>query len=187
MSRLWRVLERADSGSRRTKYRQVFAARICDRIPDRNASDMHHLHQVAANSYEQFALQTRRGSHQTRPKPDKPDTLSHHAPITGSDRSWLARLWRDWRGCGERRVSKTSVCLHRHDQQPGPLEEWGKLLGDVPTAGAILDRFLHHAQTITFTGRSYRLNDHATVAGKEDKNKKAKSKPNEPSTAEPAS
>ena len=30
-----------------------------------------------------------------------------------------------------------------------PLEEWGKLLGDVPTAGAILDRFRHHAQTIT--------------------------------------
>jgi DNA replication protein DnaC len=27
-----------------------------------------------------------------------------------------------------------------------PLEEWGKLLGDVPTAGAILDRFLHHAK-----------------------------------------
>jgi DNA replication protein DnaC len=24
-----------------------------------------------------------------------------------------------------------------------PLEEWGKLLGDVPTAGAILDRWLH--------------------------------------------
>src|SRR5882672_2921831 len=29
-----------------------------------------------------------------------------------------------------------------------PLEEWGKLLGDVPSASAILDRFLHHAQTI---------------------------------------
>jgi len=29
-----------------------------------------------------------------------------------------------------------------------PLEEWGKLLNDVPTAGAILDRFLHHAQVI---------------------------------------
>ena len=68
-----------------------------------------------------------------------------------------------------------------------PLEEWGKLLGDVPTAGAILDRFLHHAQTIAITGRSYRLKDHATIAGKEDKNKKTKSKPNEPSTAEPAS
>src|SRR5664280_3859886 len=45
--------------------------------------------------------------------------------------------------------------------------KWGKLLGDVPTAGAILDRFLHHAQTIAITGRSYRLKDHATIAGKE--------------------
>jgi len=68
-----------------------------------------------------------------------------------------------------------------------PLEEWGKLLGDVPTAGAILDRFLHHAQTIAITGRSYRLKDHAAIAGKEDKNKNSKSKSNEPSTAEPAS
>jgi DNA replication protein DnaC len=68
-----------------------------------------------------------------------------------------------------------------------PLEEWGKLLGDVPTAGAILDRFLHHAQTIAITGRSYWLKDHAAIAGKEDKTKKIKSKPNEPSTAEPAS
>ena len=41
------------------------------------------------------------------------------------------------------------------------------------------------AQTIAITGRSYRLKDHATIAGKEDKNKKAKSI--EPSTAEPAS
>ena len=40
-----------------------------------------------------------------------------------------------------------------------PLEDWGKLLGDVPTAGAILDRFLHHAQTIAITGRSYRVKD----------------------------
>jgi hypothetical protein len=46
-----------------------------------------------------------------------------------------------------------------------PLEEWGKLLGDVPTAGAILDRFLHHAQTIAITGRSYRLKDHTAIAG----------------------
>jgi hypothetical protein len=67
------------------------------------------------------------------------------------------------------------------------LEEWGKLLGDVPTAGAILDRFLHHAQTIAITGWSYRLKDHAAIAGKEDKTKKTKSKPNEPLAAEPAS
>jgi len=38
-----------------------------------------------------------------------------------------------------------------------PLEDWGKLLGDVPAATAILDRFLHHAEIITITGRSYRL------------------------------
>jgi DNA replication protein DnaC len=36
-----------------------------------------------------------------------------------------------------------------------PLEDWGKLLSDVPTAGAILDRFLHHAITIPISGRSY--------------------------------
>lgn len=40
-----------------------------------------------------------------------------------------------------------------------PLEDWGKLLGDVPTATAILDRFLHHSQIFTITGKSYRLRD----------------------------
>jgi DNA replication protein DnaC len=38
-----------------------------------------------------------------------------------------------------------------------PLEDWGKLLQDVPTAGAILDRFLHHAHVIAITGQSYRM------------------------------
>jgi len=38
-----------------------------------------------------------------------------------------------------------------------PLEDWGKLLGDVPSATAILDRFLHHAEIVRLTGRSYRL------------------------------
>ncbi len=38
-----------------------------------------------------------------------------------------------------------------------PLEDWGKLLGDVPGATAILDRFLHHAEIIQITGKSYRL------------------------------
>lgn len=40
-----------------------------------------------------------------------------------------------------------------------PLEDWGKLLGDVPTATAILDRFLHHSDIITITGKSYRMRD----------------------------
>jgi len=43
-----------------------------------------------------------------------------------------------------------------------PLEDWGKLIGDVPSATAILDRFLHHAEIVTITGRSYRLKDRAT-------------------------
>jgi DNA replication protein DnaC len=43
-----------------------------------------------------------------------------------------------------------------------PLEDWGKLIGDVPSATAILDRFLHHAEIVTITGRSYRLRNQAT-------------------------
>ncbi|MBD3320621.1 MAG: AAA family ATPase [Chitinivibrionales bacterium] len=38
-----------------------------------------------------------------------------------------------------------------------PIEDWGKLIGDVPAATAILDRFLHKAVFITITGKSYRL------------------------------
>jgi DNA replication protein DnaC len=38
-----------------------------------------------------------------------------------------------------------------------PVEEWGKLLNDVPASTAILDRLLHHAEIIPMTGRSYRL------------------------------
>jgi len=40
-----------------------------------------------------------------------------------------------------------------------PIEDWGKLIGDVPSATAILDRFLHHAIAIPINGRSYRLKD----------------------------
>jgi DNA replication protein DnaC len=47
-----------------------------------------------------------------------------------------------------------------------PLEDWGKLIGDVPSATAILDRFLHHAEVVTITGRSYRLR-HAATKGQE--------------------
>jgi hypothetical protein len=43
-----------------------------------------------------------------------------------------------------------------------PLPDWGKLIGDVPAATAILDRFLHHAEIITMTGKSYRLRNKAT-------------------------
>jgi DNA replication protein DnaC len=42
-----------------------------------------------------------------------------------------------------------------------PLEDWGKLVGDVPSATAILDRFLHHAEVVSITGKSYRLRNQA--------------------------
>jgi DNA replication protein DnaC len=57
------------------------------------------------------------------------------------------------------------VILRRHENRSTimtsnrPLEDWGKLLADVPTAGAILDRFLHHSMVISITGRSYRVKD----------------------------
>ena len=64
-----------------------------------------------------------------------------------------------------------------------PLEEWGKLLCDVPTAGAILDRFLHHAQVIAITGKSYRLKEAPVLTAETKKQRKS----NEPSTAGGAS
>jgi DNA replication protein DnaC len=51
-----------------------------------------------------------------------------------------------------------------------PLEDWGKLIGDVPSATAILDRFLHHAEIISITGRSYRLrNAHSSAPADDSK------------------
>jgi DNA replication protein DnaC len=55
------------------------------------------------------------------------------------------------------------IILRRHEVRSTimtsnrPVDEWGKLLGDVPTAGAILDRLLHRAELIAINGRSHRL------------------------------
>src|ERR1700687_805642 len=55
------------------------------------------------------------------------------------------------------------IVLRRHEIKSTmmtsnrPLEDWGKLIGDVPSATAILDRFLHHAEIGQITGKSYRL------------------------------
>jgi len=43
-----------------------------------------------------------------------------------------------------------------------PIEDWGKLIGDVPSATAILDRFLQDAEIVTITGKSYRLRGRST-------------------------
>ena len=59
------------------------------------------------------------------------------------------------------------VIMRRHENRSTimtsnrPIEEWGKLIGDVPSATAILDRFLHHAEIINIKGKSYRLKDRA--------------------------
>jgi DNA replication protein DnaC len=50
-----------------------------------------------------------------------------------------------------------------------PLEDWGKLLGDVPSATAILDRFLADSEVIQLSGKSYRLQK----SGKSSKSTKA--------------
>ncbi|MFZ4764786.1 MAG: ATP-binding protein [Roseimicrobium sp.] len=57
------------------------------------------------------------------------------------------------------------------------------LLSDVPTAGAILDRFLHHAITIPITGRSYRIKDSLPQAHENPQPSKRQGR----STAGPAS
>lgn len=55
------------------------------------------------------------------------------------------------------------VIMRRHEVKSTmmtsnrPLEDWGKLIGDVPAATAILDRFLQEAELIEIKGKSYRL------------------------------
>jgi len=55
------------------------------------------------------------------------------------------------------------IILRRHENRSTlrtshrPLEDWAKLIGDVPAATASLDRFLQHAQIISSTGKSCRL------------------------------
>jgi DNA replication protein DnaC len=56
-----------------------------------------------------------------------------------------------------------------------PLEDWGKLIGDVPAATAILDRFLQQAEVLEITGRSYRLRNGVRSAA--DSDGRANSKP----------
>jgi DNA replication protein DnaC len=64
------------------------------------------------------------------------------------------------------------IILRRHEVRSTmmtsnrPLEDWGKLIGDIPAASAILDRFLEHAELIEMKGKSYRLRNRA-AAGKD--------------------
>lgn len=91
------------------------------------------------------------------------------------------------------------IILRRHETRSTmmtsnrPLEDWGKLIGDVPAATAILDRFLAHAEILTVRGRSYRLRHHGHPAnenkksseGSKESEAKTSKKP-KPSPANPA-
>jgi DNA replication protein DnaC len=59
-----------------------------------------------------------------------------------------------------------------------PIEDWGKLLNDVPAASAILDRLLHHAEIIPINGRSYRLGSKATLDASQKRSVRTSSRPN---------
>jgi DNA replication protein DnaC len=68
------------------------------------------------------------------------------------------------------------IVMRRHENRSTmmtsnrPLEDWAKLIGDVPAATAILDRFLQHATIINITGKSYRLR-HGGQSGTPEKTK----------------
>jgi len=46
-----------------------------------------------------------------------------------------------------------------------PVEDWGKLLGDVAAVSAMLDRLLHHGHVLKCGPRSWRTKTSSTSAG----------------------
>ena len=74
-------------------------------------------------------------------------------------------------GVGHLQLTSPACIKRRHQNRSTlmtsnrPIEEWGQLLGDVPAATAILDRFLQQAEVIPITGRSYRLRNQKDNSG----------------------
>lgn len=62
-----------------------------------------------------------------------------------------------------RRYEKGAIILTTNR----PMEDWGQVLGDTAAAGAILDRFLHHAEVIRLQGRSYRMQNRRELRSKQ--------------------
>jgi DNA replication protein DnaC len=50
-----------------------------------------------------------------------------------------------------------------------PVDDWGKLLGDVVVVTPLLDRLMHHAHLLKFEGKSWRLKEAATRVAKRSK------------------
>ncbi len=59
------------------------------------------------------------------------------------------------------------VLMSRHERSSTiitsnrPLEDWGKLLGDVVVVAPLLDRLMHHGHLLRFEGKSWRLREAA--------------------------
>ncbi len=60
-----------------------------------------------------------------------------------------------------RRYERTSTLLTSNR----PVEDWGKLLGDVAAVTAMLDRILHHGHVLKCGPRSWRTKDATAAAG----------------------
>ena len=58
----------------------------------------------------------------------------------------------------QRRYERVSTLLSSNR----PVEDWGKLHGDVAAVGALLDRLLHHAHVLRCGPRSWRMKEHAS-------------------------
>src|SRR5882724_7202791 len=69
-------------------------------------------------------------------------------------------------GCGLLRISRACLgqgpCSRRYERfstlltSNRPVEDWGKLLGDVAAVSAMLDRLLHHGHVLKCGPRSWR-------------------------------
>jgi hypothetical protein len=84
----------------------------------------------------------------------------------------------------EHYISRVAPSMRRYENRSTmmtsnrPIEEWGKLLSDVPAASAILDRLLHHAEIIPINGRSYRLQPKTKRPASPERSASSSSSPN---------
>jgi DNA replication protein DnaC len=83
------------------------------------------------------------------------------------------------------------IILRRHENRSTlmtsnrPLEDWAKLIGDVPSATAILDRFLQNATILNITGKSYRLRNRGATDDNQQKQKGRRSTADGENTSPP--
>jgi DNA replication protein DnaC len=61
------------------------------------------------------------------------------------------------------------------------IEDFGTVLGDNVAAGVLLDRFLHHAEIVQLSGRSFRIHDRQRRQAGADGSKTSPTKVSQPS------